>query len=354
MADKDTEATEAEKAELLLKQKKKDIIASACAISIKSIIDEVVYPEDDDYSKYTDESCQKSLLNKIRFYAEKDVLYGTTELTELLQKALIDKEYTPDGLYVEDDSQAAQDILRVIDIELEDDVPTGETLAELLSVYLYLDNSDEVRQVYTGYNLYAKQLENLPLDPETGAYTIPKVTVGHMVFLPDNGFENINFRTIYHWNENGVVTIDYSTGTVIRNSDNKKLGIIVEYKAGYNGNETIENAEYQESRESNMWQKSMLINSKTGESEEYDYKGRRINADEPAKIKIFGIENLLADEEAYETEMTNRAICGYGGSTYALDKQIEEVATGYREMLSDWMSQNEFDDNPQASLAKGF
>lgn len=354
MANEDTALTEAEKAELLLKQKKKNIIASACVISIKSIIDEVVYPDNDDYSKYTDESCQKSLLNKIRFYAEKDILYNTTELTELLQKAIVDKEYTPDGLFVDSDSQTAQDISDKIDAELEEDMPTGETLAELLSTYLHLDNPNEVEQVYTEYNLYAKQLANLPLNSETGTYTIPQITVGHMVFLPDDGFEDINFRTIYHWDKDGIATIDYATGTVTRNSDNKKLGTIVEYKAGYNGNEIIEDAEYQEGRESDMWQKSMLINSKTGESEEYDYKGRRINADEPAKIKIFGIENLLADEETYENEMTNRAICGYGGSTYALDKQIAEAAAGYKEMLSDWVSQTEFENNPQSSLAKSF
>lgn len=350
--DTTTELTEEQKEELL-KQKKKAIIAAACPIAIKSIVEEVVYPDDDDFCKYTDSSCQMSLLNKIRFYAEKDVIYNSTELTELLQKAIVDKEYEPDGMYIEADSQTAKDILGVIELELDGDA-SGEALAELLSVYLHLENDDESEQVYTEYNLYAKQLANLPLDPETGAYTIPKVTVGHIVFLPDKGFEDINFRTVYHWNESGIVTIDYSTGIVTRKSDNKKLGTVVEYKAGYNGNETIEDALYQEDRESDMWQKSMLINGKTGESEEYDYKGRRINADEPAKIRIFGVENLLADEETYETEMTNKAICGYGGSTYALDKEIAEAATGYRQMLSDWMTQTEFDDNPQMSLARGF
>ena len=355
MADEDSTLTPAEKAELLLKQKKKDIIASACAISIKSITGEMVYPDDITYSKYSDTSCQMSLLNRIRLYAEKDIICSTSEMTELLQKALVDKEYTPDGLYVEDDSQAAKDMSDAIDLELKEAVSTGEILAELLSIYLHVDNTDdEVEQVYTEYNLYAKQLANLPLDPETGLYTIPKVTVGHMVFLPETGFENLNFKTVYHWNENGTVEINYSTGAVTRKSDSKKLGIVVEYKAGYNGNETIEDALYQEDREANMWQKSMLISCKTGESEEYDYKGRRINTDEPAKIKIFGIENLISDEETYENEMTNRAICGYGGSTYALDKQIEEASTGYRELLSDWVTQSEFEDNPQSSLAKGF
>lgn len=354
MADEDSTLTPAEQAELLLKQKKKDIIASACAISIKSITDEIIYPDDITYSKYNDASCQMSLLDRIKLYAEKDIICSTSEMTGLLQKVLVDKEYTPDGLYIDIDSQAAKDMSDAIDLELKETKSTGEILAELLSIYLHTDSNDEVEEVYTEYNLYAKQLANLPLDPETGLYTIPKVTVGHMVFLPDAGFENLNFKTIYHWNENGTVEIEYSTGIVIRKSDSKKLGTIVEYKAGYNGNETIEDALYQEDREADMWQKSMLISCKTGESEEYDYKGRRINTNEPAKIKIFGIENLISDEETYENEMTNRAICGYGGSTYALDKQIEEASTGYKELLSDWVTQSEFEDNPQASLARGF
>ena len=52
--------------------------------------------------------------------------------------------------------------------------------------------------------------------------------------------------------------------------------------------------------------------------------------------------------------MLNRALCNCGGSTYALDKQIEEASTGYKEMLSDWMTRDEFNNKPQDSLANGF
>lgn len=344
------ELTEEEK-ENILRDKQKSIISTACQKAISSIKDTLIYPDDDEINFYTDESCQKSLINKIKLYGEKDGLYGTSELCSLLQSAVIDKEYAPDVLFGDSDSKTASTIYDAINLDMKsgaDDVTT-----ELIKTYIDRESVDEIKQVYTSDNLYAKQLANLPINQD-GSYTIPRVTTGHITFTPNENNQKLNFRTIFQWVNNGTADVDWNTGIVKRSSNGEALGVLTEYKRGYNDQSTIEDALYQENREKNSWRKSMMINSSTGESEEYDYLGRQINKDKPPKIRIVGIKTLLEDEEKYENEMLNRALCNCGGSTYALDKQIEEAATGYKEMLSDWMTRDEFNNKPQESLANGF
>ena len=344
------ELTEEEKIELLRKNQKA-VISSACKKAIGSIKDSLVYPDSDEFNFYTDESCQKSLVNKIKLYGEKDGLYGTSELCSLLQSAVIDKEYIPDTLFSGQDSDTASIIYESVNIDVEN--KTDDVTAELIKTYLCKTCEDEVKQIYTSDNLYAKQLASLPIN-EDGSYTIPRVTTGHIVFTPNEENKNLNFRTIYKWINSGIAKVDWKTGIVKHSSNNNELGILTEYIRGYNDQDIINDALYQESREQDSWKKSMLINSSTGESEEFDYLGRQINKDKPPKIRIVGIKNLLEDEEKYENEMLNRALCNCGGSTYALDKQIEEASTGYKEMLSDWMTNDEFNNRPQESLANGF
>ena len=72
------ELTEEEK-EKILRDKQKSIISTACQKAISSIRDTLIYPDDDEINFYTDESCQKSLINKIKLYGEKDGLYGTSD-----------------------------------------------------------------------------------------------------------------------------------------------------------------------------------------------------------------------------------------------------------------------------------
>lgn len=343
--------TEEEKLKLL-QAKQKEIIGSACMKAIKSIEDDLVYPDDDEINIYTDESCQRSLADKIKFFGEKDCIYGTSELSELLQKALVDKEYAPDALFGDYDSITAKEIMDAVDLDTANN--NTNATEKIITDFLNKDtNENEVKQDYTEDNLYARQLANLPVD-ENGNYVIPRITVGHMVFTPTAGHEKLNFKTVYKRNESGSVKINWDTGSVTSTKTGETLGVITEYKRGYNDQEVITDAEYQEDREKDSWHKSMLINSRTGLSEEFDYLGRQINKDQPAKIRIVGIGNLLSDEEEYEEAMLDRALCGAGGSTYALDRQIEEAASGYSDLLSDWMSDDEFNNKPQHSLANGF
>ena len=59
------ELTEEEK-ENILRDKQKSIISTECQKAISSIKDTLIYPDDDEINFYTDESCQKSLINKIK------------------------------------------------------------------------------------------------------------------------------------------------------------------------------------------------------------------------------------------------------------------------------------------------
>lgn len=345
-----TALSEEEQQKLLIAQQKQ-VLSGACSKVIDFFKDDLIYPEDDEINIYNDESCQKSLTDKIKLCCEKDGLYGSSDLYALIESAIITKEYTPDALYGGSDSNTAEAIFNAINADIKSS-GTSETY-ELIKTYADKENSEEVKNEYSDDNLFAKQLACLPID-ENGIYQIPRVEVGHIVFTPSEGNEKLNFRTIYKWIEINKVSVDWKTGDVIKTETNEKIGTLTEYQRGYNDKELIEDVLYQQDREKDSWNKTIMINSSTGESEEYDYLGRQINKDKPPKIRIVGIKTLLEDEEKYENEMLNRALCNCGGSTYALDKQIEEAATGYKEMLSDWMTRDEFNNKPQESLANGF
>ena len=62
----------------------------------------------------------------------------------------------------------------------------------------------------------------------------------------------------------------------------------------------------------------------------------------------------MEDKTLYEENSFNRALSGCGGSTIAIDREINEAKTGYKTLLTDWMSEKAFDNNPQHSLANGF
>lgn len=391
--------------ELLKKKCKINLINASCNKAIKKNKVNFVYPSKEELMLLDDESCQKTAIDKILRNITKDMANNTNTMREMILSLMTEKTYTADEMFSDVDSA----LYEKIDEALEEDLKVvyGEYLkkAEMLLtaiggaksggtssssalianpppvtnpdntktyevIYCILDESykddsdlypDEDNHYYkpnksTNENLYAKWIEQIPIDPDTLTYTMPKIVVGHMDFEPEENHSNLNFRTIYNWEKQGKVLIDYKTGTVFSKETREKLGRVVEYSRGYNDQETIQELENKEreAEENDSSYKAMRINSQTGLSEEYDSSGKRINENKLAKIRIVGIEALMNDKALYEENSFNRALSGCGGSTIAIDREINEAKTGYKTLLTDWMSEKAFDNNPQHSLANGF
>ena len=394
--------------ELLKKKCKINLITASCNKAIKKNKVNFVYPSKEELMLLDDESCQKTAIDKILRNVTKDIANNTNTMREMILSLMTEKTYTADEMFSDVDSA----LYEKIDEALEEDLKVvyGEYLkkAEMLLTAIggaksgtssstssstspiinpppvtnpdntktygviscildesYKDDSDlypdEDNHYYkpnksTNENLYAKWIEQIPIDPDTLTYTMPKIVVGHMDFEPEENYSNLNFRTIYNWEKQGKVLIDYKTGTVFSKETREKLGRVVEYSRGYNDQETIQELENKEreAEENDSSYKAMRINSQTGLSEEYDSSGKRINENKLAKIRIVGIEALMNDKALYEENSFNRALSGCGGSTIAIDREINEAKTGYKTLLTDWMSEKAFDNNPQHSLANGF
>ena len=394
--------------ELLKKKCKINLINASCNKAIKKNKVNFVYPSKEELMLLDDESCQKTAIDKILRNITKDMANNTNTMREMILSLMTEKTYTADEMFSDVDSA----LYEKIDEALEEDLKVvyGEYLkkAEMILTAIggaqsgtssstssstsliinpppvtnpdntktygviscildesYKDDSDlypdEDNHYYkpnksTNENLYAKWIEQIPIDPDTLTYTMPKIVVGHMDFEPEENYSNLNFRTIYNWEKQGKVLIDYKTGTVLLKETREKLGRVVEYARGYNDQETIQDLENKEreAEENDSSYKAMRINSQTGLSEEYDSSGKRINENKLAKIRIVGIEALMEDKTLYEENSFNRALSGCGGSTIAIDREINEAKTGYKTLLTDWMSEKAFDNNPQHSLANGF
>ena len=394
--------------ELLKKKCKINLINASCNKAIKKNKVNFVYPSKEELMLLDDESCQKTAIDKILRNITKDMANNTNTMREMILSLMTEKTYTADEMFSDVDSA----LYEKIDEALEEDLkvvygeylkkaemlltaiggaksgtssstssstspiinpppvtnPDNTKTYEVISCILdesYKDDSDlypdEDNHYYkpnksTNENLYAKWIEQIPIDPDTLTYTMPKIVVGHMDFEPEENHSNLNFRTIYNWEKQGKVLIDYKTGTVFSKETREKLGRVVEYSRGYNDQETIQELENKEreAEENDSSYKAMRINSQTGLSEEYDSSGKRINENKLAKIRIVGIEALMEDKTLYEENSFNRALSGCGGSTIAIDREINEAKTGYKTLLTDWMSEKAFDNNPQHSLANGF
>ena len=394
--------------ELLKKKCKINLINASCNKAIKKNKVNFVYPSKEELMLLDDESCQKTAIDKILRNITKDMANNTNTMREMILSLMTEKTYTADEMFSDVDSA----LYEKIDEALEEDLkvvygeylkkaemlltaiggaksgtssstssstlpiinpppvtnPDNTKTYEVISCILdesYKDDSDlypdEDNHYYkpnksTNENLYAKWIEQIPIDPDTLTYTMPKIVVGHMDFEPEENYSNLNFRTIYNWEKQGKVLIDYKTGTVLLKETREKLGRVVEYSRGYNDQETIQELENKEreAEENDSSYKAMRINSQTGLSEEYDSSGKRINENKLAKIRIVGIEALMEDKTLYEENSFNRALSGCGGSTIAIDREINEAKTGYKTLLTDWMSEKAFDNNPQHSLANGF
>ena len=394
--------------ELLKKKCKINLINASCNKAIKKNKVNFVYPSKEELMLLDDESCQKTAIDKILRNITKDMANNTNTMREMILSLMTEKTYTADEMFSDVDSalyekldEALEEDLKVVygeylkkaemlltaiggaksgtssstssstspiinppPVTNPDNTKTYEVISCILDES-YKDDSDlypdEDNHYYkpnksTNENLYAKWIEQIPIDPDTLTYTMPKIVVGHMDFEPEENYSNLNFRTIYNWEKQGKVLIDYKTGTVLLKETREKLGRVVEYSRGYNDQETIQELENKEreAEENDSSYKAMRINSQTGLSEEYDSSGKRINENKLAKIRIIGIEALMNDKALYEENSFNRALSGCGGSTIAIDREINEAKTGYKTLLTDWMSEKAFDNNPQHSLANGF
>ena len=394
--------------ELLKKKCKINLINASCNKAIKKNKVNFVYPSKEELMLLDDESCQKTAIDKILRNITKDMANNTNTMREMILSLMTEKTYTADEMFSDIDSalyekldEALEEDLKVVygeylkkaemiltaiggaqsgtssstssstspiinppPVTNPDNTKTYEVISCILDES-YKDDSDlypdEDNHYYkpnksTNENLYAKWIEQIPIDPDTLTYTMPKIVVGHMDFEPEENYSNLNFRTIYNWEKQGKVLIDYKTGTVLLKETREKLGRVVEYARGYNDQETIQDLENKEreAEENDSSYKAMRINSQTGLSEEYDSSGKRINENKLAKIRIVGIEALMNDKALYEENSFNRALSGCGGSTIAIDREINEAKTGYKTLLTDWMSEKAFDNNPQHSLANGF
>ena len=394
--------------ELLKKKCKINLINASCNKAIKKNKVNFVYPSKEELMLLDDESCQKTAIDKILRNITKDMANNTNTMREMILSLMTEKTYTADEMFSDVDSalyeklnEALEEDLKVVygeylkkaemlltaiggaqsrtssstssstspiinppPVTNPDNTKTYEVISCILDES-YKDDSDlypdEDNHYYkpnkaTNENLYAKWIEQIPIDPDTLTYTMPKIVVGHMDFEPEENYSNLNFRTIYNWEKQGKVLIDYKTGTVFSKETREKLGRVVEYSRGYNDQETIQELENKEreAEENDSSYKAMRINSQTGLSEEYDSSGKRINENKLAKIRIVGIEALMEDKTLYEENSFNRALSGCGGSTIAIDREINEAKTGYKTLLTDWMSEKAFDNNPQHSLANGF
>ena len=391
--------------ELLKKKCKINLINASCNKAIKKNKVNFVYPSKEELMLLDDESCQKTAIDKILRNITKDMANNTNTMREMILSLMTEKTYTADEMFSDVDSalyekldEALEEDLKVVygeylkkaemlltaiggaksggtssssvlivnppPVTNPDNTKTYEVISCILDES-YKDDSDlypdEDNHYYkpnksTNENLYAKWIEQIPIDPDTLTYTMPKIVVGHMDFEPEENYSNLNFRTIYNWEKQGKVLIDYKTGTVFSKETREKLGRVVEYSRGYNDHETIQELENKEreAEENDSSYKAMRINSQTGLSEEYDSSGKRINENKLAKIRIVGIEALMEDKTLYEENSFNRALSGCGGSTIAIDREINEAKTGYKTLLTDWMSEKAFDNNPQHSLANGF
>ena len=394
--------------ELLKKKCKINLINASCNKAIKKNKVNFVYPSKEELMLLDDESCQKTAIDKILRNITKDMANNTNTMREMILSLMTEKTYTADEMFSDVDSalyekldEALEEDLKVVygeylkkaemlltaiggaksgtssstssstspiinppPVTNPDNTKTYEVISCILDES-YKDDSDlypdEDNHYYkpnksTNENLYAKWIEQIPIDPDTLTYTMPKIVVGHMDFEPEENYSNLNFRTIYNWEKQGKVLIDYKTGTVLLKETREKLGRVVEYARGYNDQETIQDLENKEreAEENDSSYKAMRINSQTGLSEEYDSSGKRINENKLAKIRIVGIEALMEDKTLYEENSFNRALSGCGGSTIAIDREISEAKTGYKTLLTDWMSEKAFDNNPQHSLANGF
>lgn len=394
--------------ELLKKKCKINLINASCNKAIKKNKVNFVYPSKEELMLLDDESCQKTAIDKILRNITKDMANNTNTMREMILSLMTEKTYTADEMFSDVDSalyekldEALEEDLKVVygeylkkaemlltaiggaqsrtssstssstspiinppPVTNPDNTKTYEVISCILDES-YKDDSDlypdEDNHYYkpnksTNENLYAKWIEQIPIDPDTLTYTMPKIVVGHMDFEPEENYSNLNFRTIYNWEKQGKVLIDYKTGTVLLKETREKLGRVVEYSRGYNDQETIQELENKEreAEENDSSYKAMRINSQTGLSEEYDSSGKRINENKLAKIRIVGIEALMEDKTLYEENSFNRALSGCGGSTIAIDREINEAKTGYKTLLTDWMSEKAFDNNPQHSLANGF
>ena len=391
--------------ELLKKKCKINLINASCNKAIKKNKVNFVYPSKEELMLLDDESCQKTAIDKILRNITKDMANNTNTMREMILSLMTEKTYTADEMFSDVDSALYEKIDEALEEDLKvvygeylkkaemlltaiggaksggtssssalianpppvtnpDDTKTYEVISCILDES-YKDDSDlypdEDNHYYkpnksTNENLYAKWIEQIPIDPDTLTYTMPKIVVGHMDFEPEENYSNLNFRTIYNWEKQGKVLIDYKTGTVLLKETREKLGRVVEYSRGYNDQETIQELENKEreAEENDSSYKAMRINSQTGLSEEYDSSGKRINENKLAKIRIVGIEALMEDKTLYEENSFNRALSGCGGSTIAIDREINEAKTGYKTLLTDWMSEKAFDNNPQHSLANGF
>lgn len=394
--------------ELLKKKCKINLINTSCNKAIKKNKVNFVYPSKEELMLLDDESCQKTAIDKILRNITKDMANNTNTMREMILSLMTEKTYTADEMFSDVDSalyekldEALEEDLKVVygeylkkaemiltaiggaqsgtssstssstspiinppPVTNPDNTKTYEVISCILDES-YKDDSDlypdEDNHYYkpnksTNENLYAKWIEQIPIDPDTLTYTMPKIVVGHMDFEPEENHSNLNFRTIYNWEKQGKVLIDYKTGTVFSKETREKLGRVVEYSRGYNDQETIQELENKEreAEENDSSYKAMRINSQTGLSEEYDSSGKRINENKLAKIRIVGIEALMEDKALYEENSFNRALSGCGGSTIAIDREINEAKTGYKTLLTDWMSEKAFDSNPQHSLANGF
>lgn len=394
--------------ELLKKKCKINLINASCNKAIKKNKVNFVYPSKEELMLLDDESCQKTAIDKILRNVTKDMANNTNTMREMILSLMTEKTYTADEMFSDVDNalyekfdEALEEDLKVVygeylkkaemiltalggaqsgtssstssstspiinppPVTNPDNTKTYEVISCILDES-YKDDSDlypdEDNHYYkpnksTNENLYAKWIEQIPIDPDTLTYTMPKIVVGHMDFEPEENYSNLNFRTIYNWEKQGKVLIDYKTGTVLLKETREKLGRVVEYARGYNDQETIQELENKEreAEENDSSYKAMRINSQTGLSEEYDSSGKRINENKLAKIRIVGIEALMEDKTLYEENSFNRALSGCGGSTIAIDREINEAKTGYKTLLTDWMSEKAFDNNPQHSLANGF
>ena len=394
--------------ELLKKKCKINLVTASCTKAIKKNKVNFVYPSKEELMLLDDESCQKTAIDKILRNITKDMANNTNTMREMILSLMTEKTYTADEMFSDVDSalyekldEALEEDLKVVygeylkkaemlltaiggaksgtssstssstspiinppPVTNPDNTKTYEVISCILDES-YKDDSDlypdEDNHYYkpnksTNENLYAKWIEQIPIDPDTLTYTMPKIVVGHMDFEPEENYSNLNFRTIYNWEKQGKVLIDYKTGTVLLKETREKLGRVVEYSRGYNDQETIQELENKEreAEENDSSYKAMRINSQTGLSEEYDSSGKRINVNKLAKIRIVGIEALMEDKTLYEENSFNRALSGCGGSTIAIDREINEAKTGYKTLLTDWMSEKAFDNNPQHSLANGF
>lgn len=394
--------------ELLKKKCKINLINASCNKAIKKNKVNFVYPSKEELMLLDDESCQKTAIDKILRNVTKDMANNTNTMREMILSLMTEKTYTADEMFSDVDNalyekfdEALEEDLKVVygeylkkaemlltaiggtqngtssstssstspiinppPVTNPDNTKTYEVISGILDES-YKDDSDlypdEDNHYYkpnksTNENLYAKWIEQIPIDPDTLTYTMPKIVVGHMDFEPEENYSNLNFRTIYNWEKQGKVLIDYKTGTVLLKETREKLGRVVEYSRGYNDQETIQELENKEreAEENDSSYKAMRINSQTGLSEEYDSSGKRINENKLAKIRIVGIEALMEDKTLYEENSFNRALSGCGGSTIAIDREINEAKTGYKTLLTDWMSEKAFDNNPQHSLANGF